>query len=463
VIFFITIFYSILCFGNTNRKEIELKTLLNHQFSDQMQNDLLENQVIDQSQQLSPTHSLWLTEINSTLELQNDITESFTGQTDNITDSLPFEARVQQRTPYGVSLNLDYYRELGDPSFLNFFNQERYRGSLEFSLLRDPLGVKSRSVVKNLTDSLPLFKRKVESDQCRDIALKYNEALAFQQNIFVIEDTLKSSETILKGLSRAARSGAVNNTTVSIMALDVENLKAQKATAESNRLRALLELQNLSGYQLNNAFLKAFKDPVYDQKPNVSSLQVDLLEQEVDSLKSQLSKLTLDRNHDLSLYTGLESSIFAQNVLGLEGQTDFAFFGIRANIRLADQEFKNRKNSLKSQMAIRENELRIAKSLLQSETNRFLETLKNFSLSYKRLKDGINNLKKTEQRSIKNFRNGKSTYNDYLTSRNQILNYKRALIEAQESFWRTYFNFEHFKGNSTELCQRDDNMNVSRL
>ena len=438
----------------SEQKEVSLKSLLDFQFQNQEQKSLISNQVVDQSQQLAPNHSLWLTDITSSLEFQNDITESFTGQQDNITNSRPFETRVQQRTPYGLSLNIDYYREMGDPSFRNFFNQERYRGSLEFSLLRDPFGIKSRKVADNFKQVKPVFLKKVESDQCRDIALKYNEVLAIQLNIDVLGETLKNSEKILKGLSKAARSGAVNKTTVSVMAIDVENFKAQKATAESNRLRGSLELQNLTGFSLNGSKLKPFKEAKYQEKTNNESLQIDLLRQEVKSLKAQLAKLNLDRNHDLSLFTGVQSSTFAQNVPGLsiEGQTDFGFVGIRANLRLSDQEYKNRKSRLQAQIAIRENELRISENLLKDEQMRFTTTLKNFSSSYQSLKKGLSNLKQTEERSVKNFRNGKSSYNDYLTSRNEFFRYKRSLIEAQENFWNTHFNFEHFKGNSDELC-----------
>jgi len=138
--------------------------------------------------------------------------------------------------------------------------------------------------------------------------------------------------------------------------------------------------------------------------------------------------------------------------LSIEGQTDFGFVGIRANLRLSDQEYKNRKSRLQAQIAIRENELRISENLLKDEQMRFTTTLKNFSSSYQSLKKGLSNLKQTEERSVKNFRNGKSSYNDYLTSRNEFFRYKRSLIEAQENFWNTHFNFEHFKGNSDELC-----------
>ena len=456
--FILFFFISTTTLAEGTNKEVSLKTLLDFQFQDQNQKALISNQVTDQSQQLAPTQSLWLTDISSTLELQNNITEKFTGQNDNVTDSLPFEASVRQRTPYGLSFNLDYYREMGDPSFLNFFNQERYRGFLEFSFLRDPFGKRSREVMKNLNKGVPTFQRKVESDQCRDIALKYNEVLAIQLNIQVLEETLDNSQTILKGLKRAAKSGAVNKTTVSVMAIDVENLKAQKATSESNKLRGLLELQNLSGFTLADQNLKPFSEPNYIKKEDLRSIQVDILKQEIESLKAQIKKVNLDRNHDLSLYTGVESSNFAQNVLNIEGNTDFGFVGIRANLRLSDQEYKNRKERLEAQIAIKENELRIAQGLLKSEHQRFLLTLENFSLSYKRLKSGINDLKKTERRSFKNFRNGKATYNDYLTSRNEIFRYKRSLIEAQENFWTTHFNYEHFKGDTLSLCLKGRNI-----
>lgn len=434
-------------------KSIDLKTLLDFQFKDENQKNLIDGQATDQSQQLAPAHSLWLTDINSTFELQNNITEKFTGRPVNTTESLPLEATISQSTPYGVSLNLEYYREMGDPSFQNFFNQERYRGSLEFSLLRDPLGQNSRRVVRNLKKSSDVFLKKVEADQCRDISQKYNEVLAYQKNIEVIDETLENSKSILRGLKKAARQGAVNKTTVSVMSIDIENLKAQRAETESNKIRGLIELQNLSGYSLDEATLESFKEePEYTKKVKLMSLQIKILRQEISSLKAQLSKLNLDRNHDLSLYTGLNSSKFAQNVLNLQGGTDFSFFGIRANLRLSDQDYKVRKNRLKAQTSIKENELRIASRMLEKEHQGFINTLTNFSSSYTRLKDGINNLKQTEARTFKNFRNGKSTYNDYLTSRNEIFRYKQSLIKAQESFWNTVFDYEHFKGDTKSLC-----------
>ena len=82
----------------SEQKEVSLKSLLDFQFQNQEQKSLISNQVVDQSQQLAPNHSLWLTDITSSLEFQNDITESFTGQQDNITNSRPFETRVQAAT-----------------------------------------------------------------------------------------------------------------------------------------------------------------------------------------------------------------------------------------------------------------------------------------------------------------------------------------------------------------------------
>jgi outer membrane protein TolC len=442
--------------SNLMASQISLEKILEHQFKSQNQSQMIANQASNQLRQNAPNHSPWLTNITSTLELQNDVYQFFTNNGETTTDSLPLDARVTQSTPYGLSLNLEYRRELLDPSFLGSFTKERYRGSLEFSILRDPLGSRTRKILNNFKDSAPLFKRKAESDQCRDIALKYNEAVSFQERATVLSNTIQSSQKILSGLQKAVRKGAVNKTTASLVLINMENLKAQKASVESNKLRALIELQNLSGLDVAQSTLKVFDSPSFDDEKSNQSLQIDLLKQEVDSLNARLDKLNLDRNHDLSFYAGLESSTFAQNVLNLEGQTDFGFFGVRANLRFSDQDYKNRVLQLKAQIAIKENELRVAQVTFSSEQSRFLTNLKVFQSTYSSLKKSSKSLKMAEERTLRNFRNGKATYNDYLTSQNEILNFKRSLIDAKENFWQTYYDYEHFKGDSQALCMRKE-------
>jgi len=450
-VFYILFLYTSQAIGTT----VSLESLLEYQTSSQEQSELLKNKAQEQIFQQSPTHSLWLTTLEGSLELQSNVDQRFQSRGQTTTDSLPFNAQVRQNTPYGFSLNLDYRRELLEPEFLGTFTKERYRGTINFSLFNDFLGKGSRSIMSNLKNSNDIYEKKALADQCKDIALKYNEAFSIQENLSIIDQTINETKKILKGLRKASLNGAVNKTTVSLMEIDVENLKVQKSSTYSNKLRTLTELQNLTGYELTNKSLKKLKNPeTLKFSNNNSPLQIEILEQELQSLKARLKKLRLDRNHDLNFYAGVESTSFAQNVINLNGQTDFGMFGLSANLRFSDQNYINRKKQIEAQVSIKKNEIRIAKSLISTEKIRYKETLNNFKSSYETLNKGLKTLKETERRSYKNFKSGRSSYNEYLTSRNEILRYKRSLVEALENYWNSYYNFYHFNGETDKLCMR---------
>ena len=140
--------FFLFCYQSLWAKPLNLEEILKHQNQDVKQSQWVQNKLDSEVLQNSVVGSPWLTEISSSLERKNSITETFTGAPDNVTDSLPWSTTVKQRTPYGLRLSLEYYKELDDPFFSNFFQDQRVRGSLEFSLLNDLFGKSSKTVLE---------------------------------------------------------------------------------------------------------------------------------------------------------------------------------------------------------------------------------------------------------------------------------------------------------------------------
>ena len=170
-------------------------------------------------------------------------------------------------------------------------------------------------------------------------------------------------------------------------------------------------------------------------------------------MKAQLANLKLNSNQDVFLYGGYESTRFTQNTIAVDGETNFSFLGLQADLRFGDASYKNEKKRIEAQLEVKEHELARSKLMEIKKSNILLENLRKLKRSYLDLKSVSTKTDALEKRSSKNFYAGKTKYFEFLSSRNQVFGFRRSAVETKANFWKVYLDYLYVNGNVDKLCQ----------
>ena len=433
-------------------QNISLPTILKYQTQNKAQKKWVENKVSVEHLENSVSSSQWLTELSSSLERQFDIVERVNNSPDNFVTSLQWTNTFRQSTPYGLRFNLEYYRELDDPTFRNGFQPERLRGALEFSLLKDFLGKSSKGIKDNQVQSRYIFETKVRTDLCLDIAQKYIDVVKNQETLELTSKSLGESARVLKKLSKAVKRGALNKSAKNSMTMDVNSLRSEKAVLNKDVQKSIFDLEEASGMSFDQVSFEKLHAPYYKVSKNKNRLTSQILEQEIATIKARIANLKLTNNQDVFLYGGYESRNYTQNNINFDSETDFSFLGIQAELKFGDASYKNEKARLIAQLKIKEQELHRNQKMANKKGKSFLVSLASLKQAYVDLVKILPHSERLDQRAQRNFYNGKTKYFEFLSSRNQVSTFKRSIIDTKANFWKVYLDYLYLNGNVDELC-----------
>lgn len=436
-----------------SQNHLSLKDVLSHQIKNQTQADLIKNKVQKKIYENEVTYSPWLTEVSTSVEMKSNITETFTGRATNVTDSMPWISKVDQRTPYGFKLSLEYYKELDKPEFQNRFQDEHVRGALSVSLYSNFLGRSSRRITSGSEKYENLIKRQVHAENCLEISSRYIEAASLELKLKIINDSIAIVRKLHKDVKRATRRGAMAITDKTSLEIDLNNLETQEILASQQYLEARLKLKEASSVQLKGVSYLTLPVPVTNIEAEIHYERIEQAKEELKNIKKQISRVGLNSGNDIKLYGGIESTKFTQNTINVDGKTDFAFMGVQAVWRFRDKGQSRERERLEVFKSIKTSEI------LNFEKNE-KERVRNYSLDLKVLKAShdkiLRVLKSTarlERKALKNFKGGNSRISEFLSTRNQIKNLKNVEINIRKDFWDKYTNYLYLTGSVEKLCK----------
>jgi hypothetical protein len=432
--------------------ELSLKQVLVHQFNDSQRSHWIDNRIKNETATNKVTSSVWLTDISTFFEKRLDYTETLTGRPTNVTSNLPWNTVLNQKTPYGLNLNIEYYKELANPYFNSMFQAEKIRAKLEFSLINDLFGIRSRRILNHQEHVLKVFEIKTKVDICKEISKKYIQAATLEEKMLLSSETLAHSQKILGNLHQAVQKGAINKTAQTSMLIDVGNLQSENMILLKEYQDANIELEKITAFPIKDTTFKSIRNPDFKRLDLEFYLTTEVLEQEIKNIKSQLDVLYLNRNRDLTLYGGTDSSTFTQNTINIGGQVQYQFIGIRAQWKFGDDFSDNEKKRLESLLKLKEYEYTQEQKTARQKETFYIETLNGLKTLYQNLKAGVKESAELEKRSFRNFYNGNTSYFDFLSTRNQIYALKKSIVETKKQFWDIYFDYLHLKGHIEELC-----------
>ncbi len=392
-----------------------------------------------------PGYSPWETQLNTSFEkLWSD---SNSNMNDVSYQAINLVSKVQQRTPYGLSLDLSFEKLFDIPDVNTFLFKERVSGNIYISLLNDFLGFNTQEIL-NATDqkNKKVFDNKKLLQACQKISNQFFETFLQEKNLKILSESVDDLNFIQSRLSlntitqqnnlslKIDKSQLLNRVTKSIQSFKMSQLNL----SDLLRLKAI-ELENLS---LNENIDLILKDQ--SQKFQI----IDQLNLEIEILDARKKLLQLNQKNDISIYAGLRSF----ETLPLNDTTNSNVVGLNFNWNFSNIQIENSKKSLEFEIIRRKIQRDHVLSQQKEIQLTFQKAIEDQVQSLKNMKEAETFADDLQQISIKNFLNGRIGFFEFLTTRNQINSVKTDYNQALVDFYKIILDQSVYLGDVNSAC-----------
>lgn len=393
-----------------------------------------------------PVLSPWETEFNTSVE-------SLWSKASNQAETIEYQAfnlnsTINQRTPYGLSLGLDYEQLLNVPELQgNFLIKERISANIFLSLYNDFLGAStSKILAATEKKNQSLIADKILLQTCERIANQFFETYLNEQNYAINLDAIKDIEFIQKRINRNAVT-AQDYLSLTIDKAQLDSRLVKSAQQYNTSQLALSDLTRIPMTEVHDLTLSENID-VLTKKLEKRFQIIERLDLEVELLEARKRLLDINQRNDVSLYAGLRSQqttafsdTNASNVMGINFRWNFGNIQIENSKRSIDLEILKRKvqkEHILSQQAKIKESFRLAMDGQASTVNVMAKATQNAD--------------KLQDIARKNFLNGRIGFFEFLTLRNQVNSVKTEFIQALIDFYKIYLDQSVYLGDAESAC-----------
>ena len=394
-----------------------------------------------------PGFSPWETQLDTSVE-------SLWSNAERNSDETRYQAfnlisTVNQRTPYGLSLNVNYEQLLDIPDVDIFLSTERISANVFISLYNDFLGTNTDKILQSTAKkNKQVFDDKIRIQTCERIANQFFETFLNEQNFTINQEAIKDIEFIQKRLSKNAVT-AQDYLSLTIDKAQLDNRLMRSAQQFKNSQLLLSDLTRLPVDEIVNLALNEnIKAIIANQDKKFQILE--RLDLEIDILKARKKLLEINQRNDVSLYAGLrsqktlvlnEANTNTSNVVGLNFRWNFGNVQVENSMQSLDFEISKRNiqkdHIMSQQKKIAEN----FKAAIDGQAT-VLEVMQSASQSA----DGLQSIAR------KNFLNGRIGFFEFLTLRNQVNSVKTEYIQALIDFYKITLDQAVYSGDVESTC-----------
>ncbi len=392
-----------------------------------------------------PGLSPWASEFNASIENLWSDAERAGLATEY--QALNLTSTVNQRTPYGLALNLNFERLLNVPEIENFLIKERMSANLALSLYNDFLGANTAKVLQATEQkNKKIFDDKIRLQNCERIANQFFTTFLNEQNYAINLESTKDIEFIQKRLSPNA-----------VTAQDYLSLTIDKAQLESRLVKSaqqfqssqlsLSDLARIPIEEIINLTLSSDIDGLLKQQEQQFQI-IERLDLEIEILQARKKLLDLNQRNDISLYAGLRS----QQLASFDDSTTSSVVGLNFNWNFGNIQIENSKQSIDFEITkrkIQKEHLVMQKAKI---TTNFQTAITGQANTLKVMQKASENSDKLQDIARKNFLNGRIGFFEFLTLRNQVNSVKTEYVQALIDFYKIYLDQSVYSGNVESAC-----------
>lgn len=420
------------------------------------QKTLIENLGKDRLNSFKLGFSPWYAELSSRIARNNQLGDLGVNSLPVSNRKLPWANSWSQRTPWGLNFELEYFNEIGSNDLLSFHTRESASAILSASLLQDPLGHVSRSIFREKDLKTDIIFDITQAQQCLSVTKSFFQVLSAHRKLKIAESTYADLKRISARVKEAFRAGAISKMDEVSFKVDLINFKAQQSSARATYNNALVELERLSGLGLQGKTLVSPRDHSKITVPKNQSNALKHLELEkfeIKRLERQLLQTRLNNGRDLQLYGGIDSNEFFDPSASEFSIQEFGTLGVRLTWNFNNKDLELRRARLSNQIAIKKRELDLFNKRDSDNIKLFFEELKSLQSEIPGSKTVNSRSKELQRFAIKRFKNGKTKYFEFLTTRNEANRLLSSFADVTELFWSRLADYLFLTGNYNQLCK----------
>lgn len=445
------ILFIIVVFNHTKAMSLTLEDIFKKSTQTELQKTDIQSDFQLEWLNLYPVNSPWQSTFRTSIERLWSEESSLT--TDRTFNALQLRSSLNQRTPYGVSLGLEYERLFDlPPNFTGFQIEESLSANIFISLYNDFLGQNTKLVNSfNHSSYKSLFLSKAQGQICQKISEAFFAALIAENRYEVNKRSLEQIDDVLKKL----RIKSINNRIrrQDELSLKLDHTQLQNETLRSEVLWSEEVLKLASASKLNVDELKELSlNLVTNLESYLSRINLEILKQletEIRLLKAQKKILEMNQGNDIAIYGGVRSASPANSAFS---ELQNSVLGLNLNWTLGSESLKANLQRFDAQIAKKE----VQKSLLLQQKDS-MQALYNKALKQKfeltkKLKDNLTLANELESITYKNLSSGKISFFEFLSLRNQVNQTSIQYTESLASFYRDFLNYAFVRGDYQATC-----------
>ncbi len=392
-----------------------------------------------------PAYSPWETQLNVSFErLWNDLevnTVSTKYQTYNLI------TRLQQRTPLGLTLDVNFEKVIDVPEIDGFLMKERISGNLYISLLNDFLGFNTQQILNSTTlKNRQVFEDKAMIQNCQKISNQFFETYLHEQNLNILSESVEDIDFIISKISLNTITQQNN------LSLKMDKHQLLNRVIKTNQMFKMsqLSLSDLTRININELLKLNLNDDIEQIVKNHSQNFdiIDRLNLEIEILKARKKLIQLNQRNDISVYAGVRTS----ETLPVNDSSMSNVIGLNFNWNFSNMQIENSKKSIDFEISRRH----VQKDHILSQQKVILENFKSMVLeqtnTIKNLKQALMYAEDLQNISVKNFLNGRIGFFEFLTTRNQINSVKTDYNQALVDFYKIILDQSVYLADVSSAC-----------
>lgn len=436
----------------TEIKKTALETLLNKSLNLDQKNKELESEASLSWLGFIPGYSPWETQLNISFERQWSDLDVNTQNTKYQTYNLI--TRFQQRTPLGLTLDVNFEKLIDLPEIDGFFMTESVSANLYLSLLNDFMGYNTKKILNAIdTKNKKTFEDRTLIEACQKISNQFFDAFLNEQNLKILKESVDDINFINSRISKDAISRQ-NSLSLNMDRVQLLN-RSIKANQQFQMSQLLLsDLSRIKADELIDLKLNENIDNLLKIQ-NEQFAILDRLNLEIEILEARKKLLQLNQRNDISVYAGLRTSetlIRNSPASPLDNSSNSNVIGLNFNWNFSNMQIENSKKSIEFEIMKR----KIQKDHITNQKNQILSRFKsNIEEQVKtlsNLKESIKYADELQEISVKNFLNGRIGFFEYITSRNQVNSIKNDYNQALVDFYKLHIEQSAYMGNVDQVC-----------
>ncbi len=393
-----------------------------------------------------PSVSPWQTDIDASFERLWSRAEEATGE-ENSYNAFNFDTKVTQRTPYGLSLNVNFQQLLNVPNVDVFLSKELISANLLLSLYNDFLGSKTKNILNIVNDKkIKVFNQKNLISSCEQIANQFFQTFLNEKNFLISKDAIQDIEFIQRRLSKKSISSQ-DYLSLSIDRAQLDNQIAKSKQQFQTSQLLLSELTRLNVGQLESLSLSEDINSILAKQSTKIEI-VDRINLEISILRARKSFLDINQNNDISFFVGHRS----QETLPFNTTNSSEIVGLSVKWNFGNEQLRNSKKSIDFEISKRQIQRDHIVSQQETIIENFNQSLRNQAKVLQTMKKADSNAKKLQALSKRSFLNGRIGFFEFLTFRNQANSVKNEYIQTLIDFYKIILEQSVYFGDFKAAC-----------